>query len=281
MPATRDPMRIALQVGLYVFFYLLFIITTGFLVWGTGYLAGVTLSGFLAALLTNLVLLRIYEGRSLWEIGFQWNRAAAQNLGLGLVGGMLSAGLVLAVPLALHGAALVPVVGSQANTRTLVYVTIMLFLGAAGEEMLFRGYGFQILLSSFGTYATIFPVGVLFAALHATNPHASALGLINTAGFGIVFGYAFLRSQDWWLPIALHFGWNVTLPLFGANVSGITMRVTGYELQWKAGVLWSGGEYGPEASLLTSLVLLGLFAFVRAVPVQRQPNPLIDDPEES
>ena len=96
MPTTRDPMRIVLQVGLYVFFYLLFIIATGFLVWGMGYLAGVTLSGFLAALLTNLVLLRIYEGRGLWEIGFQWNRAAAQNLGLGLIGGMASASLVLA-----------------------------------------------------------------------------------------------------------------------------------------------------------------------------------------
>src|SRR5258708_31761940 len=114
-----------------------------------GCLAGVTLSGFLAELLTNLVLLRICEGRGLHEIGFQCNRAALRNFGLGLAGGIVSAALVLAAPLAVHGATLVPVAGSEANARTLVYVTIMLFFGAAGEEMLFRGYGFQILLRSF------------------------------------------------------------------------------------------------------------------------------------
>ena len=40
--------------------------------------------------------------------------------------------------------------------------------------------------------------------------------------------------------------------------------------------VWSGGDYGPEASLLTSAVLLALFAFVRMAPVGRQENPLID-----
>ena len=230
----------------------------------------------MAALLANIVALRIYEGRHLWEIGFQWNRAAVRNLGLGLAGGAASAVLVMVVPLISRAAAIVPLASSEANVRTLLFVTVMLFFGAAGEEMLFRGYGFQILLRSFGPYATILPVGVLFAALHATNPHASALGLVNTAGFGMIFGYAFLRTRDLWLPIGLHFGWNVVLPLFGANVSGITIRVTGYVLQWSAGPLWSGGEYGPEASVLTSAVLFALFAFVRMAPVRRQENPLID-----
>jgi membrane protease YdiL (CAAX protease family) len=276
MPAGRDPLRISLQVGLFIFFYLLFLVATGFLVWGFGYLAGVTLSGFLAALGANLVAMRIYEGGRLWQIGFPWNRAAARNIGLGLVGGAGSAILVMVVPLASRAAAIVPLADSAANVRTLLYVTVMLFFGAAGEEMLFRGYGFQILLRNFGPYATILPVGVLFAALHTTNPHASALGLVNTAGFGMIFGYAFLRSRDLWLPIGLHFAWNVTLPLFGANVSGITIRVTSYVLQWKAGPVWSGGEYGPEASLLTSAVLFALFAFVRMAPVRRQENPLID-----
>ncbi|MBI2680781.1 MAG: CPBP family intramembrane metalloprotease [Candidatus Solibacter usitatus] len=281
MPAGRDPLRIFLQVGLFVFFYLLFLLATGFLVWGVGYLAGVTLSGFLAALGANLVALRIYEGGRLTEIGFPWNRAAARNIGLGLLGGATSAALVMALPLASRAAVIVPLATSEANVRTLLYVSVMLFCGAAGEEMLFRGYGFQILLRSFGPYATILPVGVLFAALHYTNPHASALGLVNTAGFGMIFGYAFLRSRDLWLPIGLHFGWNVTLPLFGANVSGITIRVTSYALQWNAGPLWSGGEYGPEASLLTSAVLFALFAFVRMAPVGRQQNPLIDGLVES
>ena len=46
------------------------------------------------------------------------------------------------------------------------------------------------------------------------------------------------------------------------------MGVTGYELQWKAGELWSGGEYGPEASIQTSVVLLALFVFLWKAPIR-------------
>ena len=154
----------------------------------------------------------------------------------------------------------------------------MLFCGASGEELLFRGYGFQLLLRSLGPFATILPIGIVFAALHAFNPHASYLGIVNTAGFGILFGYAFLRSYDLWLPIGLHFGWNVTLPLFGVNVSGLKIGVTGYALEWTSGVLWSGGDYGPEGSILTSAVMAVLFAYVWKAPVARQVSALLGPP---
>jgi hypothetical protein len=51
-------------------------------------------------------------------------------------------------------------------------------------------------------------------------------------------------------------------------------------MQWKAGALWSGGEYGPEASVLTSVVLLLLWAFLWKAPVRPQPNLLLDEPVE-
>ena len=115
------------------------------------------------------------------------------------------------------------------------------------------------------------PVGVLFALLHSSNPNATWFGLANTGAFGILFGYAYLRSRDLWLPIGLHMGWNFTLPLFGVNLSGLRMNVTGYEMSWTAGALWSGGEYGPEASILTSAVVLRA---VR-VPVESADSPAV------
>ena len=62
-----------------------------------------------------------------------------------------------------------------------------------------------MLLRSTGPFTAILPVGVLFGAMHSSNPHASNLGLVNTAGFGMLFGYAFWRSRDLWLPFGLHF----------------------------------------------------------------------------
>src|SRR5258708_1241292 len=71
--------------------------------------------------------------------------------------------------------------GVDGPVGTFIFVTVILIFGAAGEEILFRGYGFQVLLRSIGPYATILPVGVLFGALHASNPHVTNLGLVNTA----------------------------------------------------------------------------------------------------
>ena len=160
---------------------------------------------------------------------------------------------------------------------TMPLVIVMLAASSAGEEMLFHGYGFQRLLGLLGPYAAVFSVGALFAVMHGSNPNATWPGLVNTAGFGVLFGYALLRSRDLWLPIGLHFGWNCTLPLFGVNLSGLKMDLTGHEMVWTAGALWSGGEYGPEASMLTSGVLLLLFLYVAKAPVGRQ-APLLADP---
>jgi len=281
MPGHVDPLRVALQIGLYIFFYIFFL--TLFVISGIGSLlgmfAGSAMSVFISAVATNILTLRIYEGRKLADIGFHWNPISAHNLVWGLGGGVASALVVLAVPLVFRAATLQPG-GEDAHWRIFIWVVIMLFFGAAGEEVLFRGYGFQVLLRSAGPFATILPVGVLFGLLHWFNPHPSIVSVANTAGFGILFGYAFLRSRDLWLAFGLHFGWNLTLPLFGAYVSGIKIGVTGYEMHWNAGTLWSGGEYGPEASILCSGVLVALFAFVWKAPIRPQRNLLLDEPVE-
>jgi hypothetical protein len=45
---------------------------------------------------------------------------------------------------------------------------------------------------------------------------------------------------------------------------------------WTVGNLWSGGEYGPEASLLTSIVMIVLAVYIWKAPIRRQPSPLTD-----
>ncbi len=283
MAGHADPVRVTLQIGLYIFFYVLFLtfLAISGLASLLGLFAGSAVSVFISGVATNVLTLRIYEGRSLVDIGFHWNPISAHNLAWGLAGGIGSALIVLVSPLAVHAATL-QLGGLEAHFRIFVWVFLVLVLGAAGEEVMFRGYGFQVLLRSVGpyTFLPIILVGALFGLLHAFNPHSSIIGVVNTAGFGILFGYAFLRSRDLWLPFGLHFGWNFTLPLFGADVSGIKIGVTGYEMHWNAGALWSGGEYGPEASVLCSGVLVALLAFVWKAPIRPQRNLLLDEPVE-
>ncbi len=280
MPGRRDYLRTALQVLMYIFLYAAAAFLVGpLLFWVGDYLAGITATGLVAACFANWLAMRIYERRSLADIGMHWNDASIANLGWGLLGGAGAAALVLAPPLAAGAASLRGVPGAEAQFGAIAFVTVLLFFGAAGEEILFRGFGFQLLLRTLGYAATILPVAIVFALLHANNPNATVLGLANTAGFGVLFGVAYLRSRDLWLPIGLHFGWNITLPLFGVPVSGLKIGMMGYAMEWTAGSLWSGGAYGPEGSILTTGVLLALFVFLVRAPVRRQTSVLLDPME--
>src|SRR6266852_9339449 len=127
MPARVDPLRLALQVGLYIFFYALSLslwVLSG-LPWLLGLFAGSALGTFLSAVFTNVLALRIYEGRKLSDIGFHWNRASRWNLAWGLAGGIAGALVVLAGPL-LTGAASMHADASEGHWRTLVFITLIL-----------------------------------------------------------------------------------------------------------------------------------------------------------
>lgn len=273
MNAPAEKAGIYLRTGVYIFLCIAAVyIATAPIVWfGPEFLfVGVTLGSFAGAIAANWIALRIYGDGRLKDLGLGWSVASIRNLGLGIGGGMGAASLVLAPPLAVHLARFEPIQGARGGWDTFLFVTLALAAGSAGEEILFRGYGFQMLMRAWGPHTAIFTIGAVFAALHGGNPHSTWLGVLNTAGFGILFGYALLRSGDLWLPIGLHFGWNFTLPLFGVNVSGLTMRLTGYQMEWNTAPLWSGGAYGPEGSILTSVVLLAMVLFLWKAPVRKQ-----------
>lgn len=279
MTPYKDPLRIAVALAAFASFDIAATVILGRLLsWG-GVISAATVA-LISALFANWLALRIYEHRGLSAVGLMINRAAASNLAIGIVGGLAAASVVLAPPL-LVGAAHFSPVAEPPTAGTLPFVTLVLAAGSAAEEILFRGYGLQILIAAAGPFAAIVPVGTLFGLMHTGNPNAVWLGIVNTAGFGILFGYAYYRTRDLWLPIGLHFGWNFTLPLFGVNVSGLRMDVTGHQMVWTAGVWWSGGEYGPEASVLTSVVLVLLFVAITKAPLRRQVSPLTDPPAEN
>ena len=228
------------------------------------------LGTFAAAAVANAVVLRIYERAQLADIGLGWTAASRRNLVLGLLGGVGSALLVILGPIAIREADLVRVPNEHMQWPSVLFVSIVLLFGAVGEEMLFRGYLFQILVKAIGPFATMLPMAVLFGLAHSANLNFTLLGLLNTVLWGVVLGYSFILSGDLWLPIGLHFGWNWALPLLGVNLSGFTMGVTGYSVHWNLGALWSGGDYGPEGGLLTTAIVVLLVVYLRKAPIQRQ-----------
>jgi membrane protease YdiL (CAAX protease family) len=264
---------VLLRVGIFALIailgnYFIFPIIIAF--FGVPILVVATLGTFAAAAVANSIVLRIYERGQLADIGLEWTAASRRNLAVGVLGGIGAALIVLVFPLLVRVADIEPVPNEHFRWPSAVFVSIVLLFGAVGEEMLFRGYMFQVLVKAIGPFATILPMSVLFGLAHSDNLNFSWLALLNTVLWGIVLGYAFLLSGDLWLPIGLHFGWNWTLPWFGANLSGFTMGVTGYSMHWKVGELWSGGAYGPEGGLLTSVTVVAVFFYLQRAPIQHQ-----------
>lgn len=266
MPAPAPAAPTVFGLGIRAGLFLLLVRIGGMLFGGALYLVfdsllvASALGLFLAAAMATGIVLRMFERARLEDVGLAWWPRGQRNFltgtAAGVAAGVAAAGLPVLFGMATLGRVSEPELAY--GTGKFLFVTVILWLGAAGEELMFRGYAFQILARRFGPWPVIPSFAALFAIGHFDNPSASWAGVANTALWGVVLGLAWWRSRDLWLPIGLHFGWNWALPLFGVRLSGFKMGLTGYALEWKAGPLWSGGEYGIEAGLPTTLAAAAL-----------------------
>jgi len=244
-------------------------------------LLSAALGMFIPATLASTFVVRIYERGRLEDIGMGWSPASMRQFWAG-TGASAAAAALLVGAACLSGLATFEKIAdpnAAFNAGQLIFVGVLLLFGAVGEELMFRGYAFQLLVGSFGPWRAIPAFAVLFALAHLANLGSWWLGTVNTGLWGLLLGFAMWRSGALWLPIGLHFGWNFVLPLAGARLSGFTLGLTGYELKWKAAVWLSGGEYGPEGSVLTTVACAFLMVWLWRGRIHRQPSLLLDQKE--
>jgi membrane protease YdiL (CAAX protease family) len=215
----------------------------------------------------------MYEGSQLAAFGMAWSKTSQRELWAGVGGGAGAAATIFVLALATRMAHVERVPAPGFWPLDVVFLLVVLAFGAVGEELLFRGYAFQLMVRTMGEFASVLPVAVLFGLAHLGNRGVTPLAIFNTILWGVLLGYAFLLTRALWLPIGLHFGWNGAMPLLGVNLSGFTMVVPGYALHWSAGESWSGGAYGFEGSVLTTAAVVILFFVLRRVIPQRDAMP--------
>jgi len=265
---SPEAIRVIVRVGLFVLVVGLGRLVFPVLMESIGNLLAVSaLTNFGAGALANAALSRMYEEGRISSVGLQWTPQSTRDLLMGVIGGAGGAAFILLTALALRIASYGTATPGPAGGVNVVFLLVLLLFGACGEELVFHGYAFQLLTRTAGPFAAVLPVGVLFGVLHLGNENVTFLAVVNTVAWGILLGCAFLRTGALWLSIGLHFGWNAAMPLIGVNLSGFTMGVVGYELHWRVSDLWSGGAYGFEGGLFTTLVVIGLFFLLwRGVP---------------
>ncbi len=135
-------------------------------------------------------------------------------------------------------------------------------LEGAVEELIFRGAIFRLLWSVFGILWALGLSSALFGAMHLVKAGADLMAVLGvTFGGGIPLAALYVLTGRLWASIGYHVAWNFTEAyVFGAYVSGGEFGTSLYQVRPVAGVspIWSGGAFGPEASIAT--VVTGLLA---------------------
>lgn len=144
-------------------------------------------------------------------------------------------------------------------------------IGAAAEEVFFRGLLFVALRRVGGLGLAIVGSAFAFAWIHADNPGASPMWLVRLFLQGCLLAYAVVRTRSLGWSIGYHAGWNwASAPLFGAAGSGYgaqghVMAFTPLGAEWL-----TGGDVGPEGSVL-AFFAMGL-AFLALLRIKSRPN---------
>lgn len=133
------------------------------------------------------------------------------------------------------------------------------------EEFIFRGY-FMTTIGGSGKH-TLMAVGissVAFSLAHATNPGFGPLPFFNIALFGVFAALYMILFDNIWGVCAIHSIWNFMQGNFyGISVSGTGDNPSVFRTAAKSSsALLTGGEFGIEGSILTTIVLLAATSLV-------------------
>jgi len=215
------------------------------------------------AILFYCLLVHFIEWRRLEELS--WG-GAAQELGLGILAG---GGLFAAVIGVIALAGGYRITGTNPVAVLLLPLAIGIVSGVV-EEIVFRGVVYRIVEESLGTWISVLISAALFGFIHASNPNATLISSLSIAiSAGPLLAGAYILTRRLWLCIGIHFAWNFTQGgIFGAAVSGNEMRGL-LQSELSGPELISGGEFGPEASIVTVVLALALSILMFVVAARR------------
>ncbi len=212
---------------------------------------GLELMQIAAALVLTWVFRRFLDRRSFVSLGFSLPRWAKIDLIAGLLWGI---GLVTTIFLIQWILGWVRVVGVSWPVGSLAIMALVIAMAASREEIVMRGYMLHNVMQSANKYLALMLIAALFALSHGLNPNISFIGLANIVIAGLLLGVYYIHRGNLWFPIGLHVGWNYFQgAVWGSPVSGITLPGI-VQIEFTGPELWTGGSFGFEASLITTIV---------------------------
>ena len=173
----------------------------------------------------------------------------------------------------------------------LIYVIGFVIQGSS-EEVLMRGWLMQLVASRHGIVLAVIINSMLFGAAHLGNPGSlvpKLMGCGNVALFGVFISLYACRERSLWGVCGWHGAWNWLLGVgFGLEVSGLKLKVAPLVVDLmdvpNRPVWLTGAEWGPEASVVTTLMLVTGIAILvwkgALKPGESYAVPVVEEPPE-
>ena len=209
----------------------------------------------------SMVYCRFGEMRSLGSMGVRKRKLVPHYLiGLG-IGTVLMTAIVLLS--ALFGAQKISFC-SGVNFGLIGLYWIGWFFQGMSEEFVFRGYLMNTVGGKHNFIIALTVSSLAFALAHAANPGFGPFVLVNLALFAAFAGLYMILTDDIWGGCAIHSIWNCTQGnLYGISVSGTNeMESVMKTVADSDSKLLTGGAFGIEGSIFTTIVLLAASAIV-------------------
>lgn len=210
----------------------------------------------------TLVFITLYssrvERRSLLSLGITQHRIYLDYI----IGGLLGCTTIVLIFTIIIGLAKgqFQMQGNFNLSLAMLYL-IGFSIQGISEEVIFRGYLLNGLSTRFSPKIAIVISSILFSVVHFANGNASILSFINLTTFGLVLGFLFYQYQNIWLVVGLHTAWNfISSIIYGSNVSNINLSTALFKIKFSDQyMLLSGGEFGFEGSIVTTIILIIFF----------------------
>lgn len=215
------------------------------------------LFSFVFILLLFIFWVKVIEKNSLSSLGFV-KKNWLKYLGWGILLSLLQMGVI----------ALVYQVGGigtfELNELSLEPILFILglfpfwLLQGGTEEVATRGWLLTRIAARTNLPLAIAISSSLFGILHLGNAGVTFLSLLNIILDGVLAGLLLIYTDSIWLVVAQHGTWNyVQGNLLGFQVSGTRADASIFSFTMGSGPDWlTGGEFGAEGSIITTLVLL-------------------------
>lgn len=129
------------------------------------------------------------------------------------------------------------------------------------EEVIFRGYLFQLLSDRYSVRNTVLISSLLFGLAHLTSMENYPWWAVVFSTFfaGLLFAQAYLLHKNLWLPIGIHYGWHIIGRLL--NDGGVPVDKSVFIVSEVSGPGLLSPTSGGAASLF-ELVGVGLVSIV-------------------